>query len=129
MKIGELSRSTGTKVETVRYYERIGLLPRPGRTGANYRSYAPADIDRLKFIRHARGLGFDIPAIRSLLALSEQPERDCRDVDALATGHLAAVEAKIHRLEQLRQELARMLTRCRGGQVADCHILQSLADG
>jgi len=129
MKIGELSRITGTNVETVRYYERIGLLPKPGRTGGNYRDYAPAEVERLRFIRHARGLGFEIADIRSLLDLSEHPERDCCDIDRIATSHLASVEGKLRRLEQLRNELARMLAQCRGGQVADCRILQTLADG
>lgn len=128
MKIGELSRTTGTNVETIRYYERIGLLPKPGRTGGNYRSYAPAEIDRLKFIRHARGLGFDIADIRSLLDLSEHPERDCCDVDRIATRHLTSVEGKLRQLELLQQELVRMLRQCRGGQVADCRILHALAD-
>lgn len=128
MKIGALSRTTGTNVETIRYYERIGLLPEPDRTGGNYRNYAPADVDRLKFIRHARGLGFDIADIRSLLDLSEHPERDCRDVDQIATRHLTSVEGKIRQLEQLHRQLSLMLRQCRGGQVADCHILQSLAD-
>ncbi len=128
MKIGDVSRITGTKVETIRYYERIGLLPKPSRTGGNYRSYAPPDVDRLKFIRHARGLGFDIADIRSLLDLSEHPERDCCEVDRITTSHLTVVDRKIGQLELLRGELARMLEQCRGGQVADCRILLTLAD-
>lgn len=128
MKIGEISRVTGTNVETVRYYERIGLLPKPNRTDGNYRDYAVEDVERLRFIRQARGLGFEIADIRSLLDLSEHPERDCWEVDQITTSHLASVENKIRRLEQLRRELDRMLTQCRGGQVADCRILQALAD-
>lgn len=128
MKIGEISRVTGTNVETVRYYERIGLLPKPSRTDGNYRDYAVEDVERLRFIRQARGLGFEIADIRSLLDLSEHPERDCCEVDQITTSHLASVENKIRRLEQLRRELDRMLTQCRGGQVADCRILQALAD-
>ncbi|MDQ8757454.1 helix-turn-helix domain-containing protein [Sphingosinicella sp. LHD-64] len=128
MKIGELSKATGTNVETVRYYERIGLLPKPNRTGGNYRDYAPQEVDRLRFIRHARGLGFDISDIRSLLDLSEHPERDCCEVDQIATSHLASVESKIRQLGQLQQELVRMLRQCRGGQMADCRILLALAD-
>lgn len=128
MKIGELSRTTGTNVETIRYYERIGLLPKPERTGGNYRDYSPADLDRLNFIRHARGLGFDIADIRSLLDLAEQPDRDCNEADRIASGHFAAVERKIAQLEQLRQELGRMIAQCRGGQIADCRIMQALGD-
>lgn len=128
MKIGDVSRITGTKVETVRYYERIGLLPKPVRTDGNYRSYRPRDVDRLKFVRTARGLGFDIADIRSLLDLSEHPERDCGEIDQITTSHLASVESKIRQLELLRLELARMLRQCRGGQVADCRILHALSE-
>lgn len=128
LKIGEIAKATGTNVETVRYYERIGLLPRPERTSANYRSYAPSHIDRLSFIRHARGLGFDIADIRSLLDLADQPERDCGQVDRIASGHLQAVEKKIARLSVLRDELSRMLRQCRGGQVGTCRIMEVLAD-
>lgn len=126
MKIGEVSRITGIKVETVRYYERIGLLSKPARTDGNYRSYDPGNVDRLRFIRHARGLGLDIADIRSLLDLSEHPERDCGEIDQITTSHLASVEGKIRQLELLRQELVRMLKQCRGGQVADCRILLAL---
>ncbi|HTU09984.1 MAG TPA: helix-turn-helix domain-containing protein [Allosphingosinicella sp.] len=128
MKIGELSQATGTNVETIRYYERIALLPKPGRTGSNYRDYAPGHVERLNFIRHARGLGFDIADIRSLLDLGGDPERDCGEVDRIAGGHLAAVERKIAQLELLRKELRHMLARCEGGQIADCRILEALGD-
>ena len=92
MKIGELARVTGTKAETIRYYERVGLLPKPGRTEGNYREYGPRDLDRLNFIRHARGLGFQIADIRSLLDLGEHPERDCAEADRIATGPRVALE-------------------------------------
>lgn len=128
MKIGELARATGTNGETIRYYERIGLLPKPGRTGTNYRDYAQEHVERLRFVRHARGLGFDIPDIRSLLDLSDQPERDCGEADRIASGHLASVERKITQLQQLEGELKRMISQCRGGQIAKCQIMQSLAD-
>ena len=128
MKIGELARVTGTKAETIRYYESIGLLPKPDRTGSNYRDYGPGDLDRLSFIRHARGLGLDIADIRSLLDLGDDPERDCAEADRIASGHLVAVENKITQLEQLRAELKRMIGQCRGGQIADCRIMQSLGD-
>jgi len=128
MKIGELANVTGTKAETIRYYERIGLLPKPGRTEGNYRDYGPADQERLTFIRHARGLGFDIADIRSLLDLGEDPGRDCGEADRIASGHLEAVERKIAQLQQLRDELKRMIKQCRGGQIADCRIMQTLGD-
>jgi Cu(I)-responsive transcriptional regulator len=128
MKIGELAARTGANVETVRYYERIGLLPPPVRTTSNYRDYGPEHAERLSFIRQARGLGFDIADIRSLLDLGAEPDQDCGHVDQLATGHLRAVERKIEQLEQLRQELNRMLSQCRGGRIADCRILEALSD-
>ena len=128
IRIGELSQATGTNIETIRYYERIGLLPKPERTGANYRSYAPAHVERLNFVRHARGLGFDIADIRSLIDLAEHPERDCGEADEIASRHLDAVEAKVERLLKLRAELERLVTQCRGGQSADCRILAALSD-
>lgn len=128
MKIGQLAQATGTKAETIRYYERIGLLPKPGRTDGNYRDYGSGDQERLTFIRHARGLGFDIADIRSLLDLAEDPGRDCGEADRIASGHLEAVELKIAQLQQLRGELGRMIKQCRGGQIADCRIMQALGD-
>ena len=128
MKIGELAKRAGSNSETVRYYERIGLLPRPGRTDSNYRDYSDSDVERLTFIRHARGLGFELADIRSLIDLAEHPDGDCGDVDAIASRHLTAVETKIARLERLRIELGRMITQCRGGSVSNCRILQVLAD-
>ena len=128
MKIGQLAQATGSNNETIRFYERIGLLPRPVRTDANYRDYGPGDVDRLAFIRHARGLGFDLEAIRSLIDLAEQPESDCGVVDEIATRHLAAVEDKIQRLEGLRDELRRMVGECRGGRLSSCRVLGALGD-
>lgn len=128
MKIGELARRAGANSETIRYYERIGLLPRPFRTDSNYRDYSGRDVERLSFIRHARGLGFDLSDIRSLIDLAEHPERDCGEADAIASRHLGAVEAKIEQLERLRGELARMISQCRGGSVASCRIIQVLTD-
>lgn len=128
MKIGELAALAGSNPETIRYYERIGILPPPTRTGANYRDYADMHVARLSFIRHARGLGFEISDIRSLLDLGEYPERDCGDVDQIASGHLRAVERKIEQLEQLRTELNHMLAQCRGGQIADCRIMEALSE-
>lgn len=128
MKIGELARKAGSNSETVRYYERIGLLPRPGRTDSNYRDYSQGDVERLTFIRHARGLGFELADIRSLIDLAEHPERDCGEADAIASRHLEAAEAKIAQLEKLRSELGHMISQCRGGSVSSCRILQVLSD-
>ncbi|AMU95478.1 MULTISPECIES: MerR family transcriptional regulator [Sphingopyxis] len=128
MKIGELSRATGTNIETIRYYERIGLLPAPARTDANYRSYDDAHRARLRFVRHSRELGFTIEEIRSLLDLSDHPERDCTDADRIASAHLEQVEAKIAQLSALRDELTRIVGRCRGGLAGDCRVIEALGD-
>ncbi len=128
MKIGELSRATGTNIETIRYYERIGLLPAPARTNANYRSYGDAHRARLRFVRHSRELGFTIDEIRSLLDLSDHPERDCTDADRIASAHLEQVEAKIAQLSALRDELTRIVGRCRGGLAGDCRVIEALGD-
>ncbi|MHA4835707.1 MerR family transcriptional regulator [Sphingopyxis sp. MSC1_008] len=128
MKIGELSRATGTNIETIRYYERIGLLPAPGRTAANYRSYGDAHRSRLSFVRHSRDLGFTIEEIRSLLDLSDDPTRECDEADRIATRHLEQVEEKIAQLSLLRDELARIIGRCRGGIAADCRVIEALSD-
>lgn len=128
MKIGELAKVTGTKAETIRYYEKIGLLRAPERTGSNYRDYGPEDKERLAFIRHARGLGFEIADIRSLIALAEDPGQDCGQADRIANAHLKAVETKIGQLGQLQAELQRMISQCRGGHISECHIIQSLSD-
>jgi DNA-binding transcriptional MerR regulator len=128
MKIGELSRATGTNIETVRYYERIGLLPAPDRTAANYRNYGEPHRARLAFVRHSRELGFTIEEIRSLLDLSDHPDRDCMEADRIATRHLDQVETKIAQLEALRDELTRIVGRCRGGVAADCRVIEALGN-
>jgi Cu(I)-responsive transcriptional regulator len=128
MKIGELSKATGTNIETIRYYERIGLLPAPARTDANYRSYGPDHRSRLSFVRHSRELGFTIEEIRSLLDLSDHPDRDCGEADRIASTHLEQVEAKIAQLSALRDELTRIVGRCRGGAAADCRVIEALGD-
>ena len=129
MSIGELARATGTKAETIRYYERIGLLPRPARTASNYRSYGPAELARLSFVRRARSLGFSIEQISALLDLSDNCERSCDAVDALAREHLATIEAKISDLAALRRELADLIGQCSRGTIADCRIIDALAPG
>lgn len=126
--IGKLGRMTHTKVQTIRYYEQIGLMPEPQRNAGNQRIYAEADRRRLGFIRHARELGFHLDAIRSLLELTDEPERPCSEADEIARTHLAEVESRINRLEALRDELQRMLACCRGERVVDCRILETLAN-
>jgi len=128
LAIGTLAKRTGTKVQTIRYYEQIGLLPEPGRTEGGQRRYGDDDLDRLAFIRHARQLGFTLEAIRELLELSDNPGRSCADVDRIAHRQLKEVEARIARLEALRKELKRMLRECSRDTVSDCRVLEVLRD-
>jgi DNA-binding transcriptional MerR regulator len=125
--IGALSKRTGIKVETIRYYEGIGMLPQAPRTPSGRRLYDEAAVHRLAFVRHARELGFEIPAIRALLALQDTPEASCLEISRLATDQLAGVEGRIARLLRLRDELTRMIDACAGGSVADCRIVEALA--
>jgi Cu(I)-responsive transcriptional regulator len=128
LAIGTLAKRTGTKVQTIRYYEQIGLLPEPGRTEGGQRRYGDDDLDRLAFIRHARQLGFTLEAIRELLDLSDNPGHSCADVDRIAHRQLKEVEARIARLEALRKELKRMLAECSRDTVSDCRVLEVLRD-
>ena len=127
MKIGELANATATKVETVRYYESIGLLTPPARTSANYRVYGSAHLSRLSFIRRARDLGFTLEAVRELLTLSDDRSQSCQAVDSIARAHLTEVERKIGDLKALRSELDRVVGACRHGTVAECKIIETLA--
>lgn len=126
MKIGEIAQRAGSNVETVRYYERIGLLTPPARTAGNYRSYSEAHAQRLSFIRRARDLGFTIEDVRELLALDEDRNRSCAAVDEIAARHLGTVQCKIANLTALGAELERVIDSCGQGAVADCQILKSL---
>lgn len=126
LTIGELGKATSTKVETIRYYERIGLLPKPPRTHGNYRAYAKVELGRLSFIRRARDLGFSLDQVRALLSLSDDRCRDCATVDTLARDHLAEVERKITDLTALHRELAALINSCHGGTVAECRIIEAL---
>ncbi len=128
LSIGRLARETGCKVQTIRWYEEIGLMPEPGRTAGNQRIYAPRDAARLAFIRHARELGFPLDDIREMLAMGDQPGESCEAVDALARRHLKQVRERIRRLQGLGKELERMIKQCRGGKVADCRIIEVLSD-
>ena len=128
LTIGTLARRTGTKVQTIRYYEQIGLMPEPGRTAGGQRRYGEAELDRLAFIRHARQLGFTLEAIRELLDLSDHPEKSCDEADQIARRQLRQVELRMARLEALRTELERMVHECCGGNTADCRVLEVLRD-
>jgi Cu(I)-responsive transcriptional regulator len=127
MNIGELARAAATKAETIRYYERIGLLPPPPRTAGNYRDYSEGHVSRLAFARRARDLGFSIEQVRTLLDLADHKEQSCESVDAIAREHLAEVTRKLADLFALRRELESLIGQCRHGTVAECRILESLA--
>jgi Cu(I)-responsive transcriptional regulator len=127
MTIGMLAKATGTKVETIRYYERIELLPPPARTGGNYRAYGPDQLARLSFIRRSRDLGFSIEAVRGLLRLADEKDRDCGAVDAIAREHLADVERKIADLTALGRELRDLINQCGHGTIAECRIIEALS--
>lgn len=124
--IGDLARLTGVKVETIRYYERIGLLSAPPRTAGNYRSYGPAQAQRLAFIKRSRDLGFTLDQARALLVLADRKDHDCIEVDVIARDHLADVERKITDLQTLRGELHDMIDHCGRSIVADCRIIRAL---
>ena len=127
LMIGDLAAATGTKVNTIRFYEEIGLMPRPARTQSGRRTYDQSGLERLQFIRHARKLGFETAEIRSLLALTSQPDRECSEVTEIAVRHLAEVNDKIAKLMLLRNELDRMARLCAGGTVAECRIMDTLS--
>jgi len=126
--IGTLARESGCKIETIRYYEQIGIMPAPNRTEGGQRRYIRPHLDRLRFIRHSRELGFPLEAIRELLSLTDSPDQSCQSVDAIAQMHLEAVEQRIARLQALKVELERMIAQCRGGRIGQCHIIEVLAD-
>ena len=128
LSIGDLARETGTKVPTIRYYEKIGLLPAPPRSRGNQRRYDPAALERLRFIRHARAFGFSIDDIAELLSLSDHPEQSCGQADAIARKHLEGVRNRIAGLRRLERELDRMTTACKGGTVQTCQVIKVLAD-
>jgi DNA-binding transcriptional MerR regulator len=126
--IGEAARASGVKVPTIRYYEQIGLLAAPPRSEGNRRVYDGADLRRLAFIRHARDLGFEVEAIRALLALQDQPEKSCEAADAIASAHLADVRRRIASLTALQGELERMVACGRHGTIGECRVIEVLAD-
>ena len=126
--IGEAARRSGVKVPTIRYYEQIGFLPAPPRTESNRRLYDARDLRRLAFIRHARELGFEVDAIRALLALQDNPNQSCAAADMIARARLREVEQRIASLTALKVELERMVNECVCGRVAECRVIEVLAD-
>lgn len=128
LSIGDLSRHTGVKVPTIRYYEQIGILTLPDRSSGNQRRYERADLDRLSFIKHARDLGMNLNAIRDLIDLSSNPERSCAEADRIARDHLASVRDRIVQLRRLEAELERIAGTCGGDTVGECNVIRSLSN-
>jgi DNA-binding transcriptional MerR regulator len=130
MMIGELARATTIKVTTIRFYEGIGLIENPDRTASGRRIYRPADVERLHFIRNGRRLGFSIDEIRSLIALANEPERDCAEAARIAAGHLVEVEKRLGQLTALRDELATMSeSGCTAKRMSDCKVIEAIGRG
>ena len=112
LTIGKLASATGTKVETIRYYEQIGLLPTPARSAGNYRTYEDEHLRRLSFIRRARDLGFSIDQVRELMGLADRREQSCMAVDVIANRHRDAITRKIADLTALAGELDTLIESC-----------------
>lgn len=126
--IGDLSKRTGVKVPTIRYYEQMGLLDAPERSEGNQRRYERTHLERLAFVRHARDLGLTIDAIRELITLSQHRQAPCTDADRIAADHLATVRDKIARLKKLEHELERIVSHCDGHSIEDCYVIRALSD-
>ena len=128
MRIGELARQTGCQVETIRYYEREGLLPAPARSRGNYRRYGEEQLERLRFIRHCRSLAMSLDEIRLLLGFKDAPEGECDEVNSLLDEHIRHVADRIAELRALQKQLRELRSLCRSVQTAkDCGILKELA--
>jgi DNA-binding transcriptional MerR regulator len=125
--IGELAKTTEVKVSAIRYYEEIGLLPSAKRESNNRRTYDAADVGRLRFIRRARSLGFDLHAVRQLLALAGLPEEPCEGADEIARGRLLEIEVKIAQLTGLQRELRSMTEQGVHGRIRECRVIEALA--
>ncbi len=126
LTIGALSRRTGCKVETVRYYERVGLLPPPARSAGGHRIYTDEEAARLAFIRRSRALGFTLDQVRGLLGLVERGDYSCAEVRTIAQVHLAEVRARLKALAKMEAVLDVLVAQCEGGTTPDCAIMETL---
>lgn len=126
MKISEAAESSGCHLETIRYYERVGLMPEPRRTASGYREYRDDEVDRLRFITRSRDLGFSLDEIRSLLRLESDRTLSCDEIDAIAREHLTDIRGKIRELNRIARELDRTIGACSGGARSQCSILATL---
>ena len=127
LTIGRVARSAGLAIDTVRYYEREGLLQKPGRTPSGYRQYSPDAVKRLQFIRQAKELGFTLSEIRELLTLKVAPGKSCADVKARAEAKIADVEQRIAQLNRMKRALVKLAAACSGrGPTSTCPILEAM---
>ena len=126
--IGEMSRLTGVKIETIRYYERIAIMPRPDRTAGGNRQYNHQQLKRLAFIRRCRGLGFSLDEIRALLEMVDRHDFTCNEVHRMTISHLENVQKKLAVLKRLEGSLRQMASQCSKGDVPECPIIDSLFD-
>jgi len=126
LRIGALADQTGCQVETIRYYERIGVLPEPMRGANNYRYYDDSHRRRLLFVRRSRELGFSLEEIRKLLGMIDGGTYTCDEVQALGQAHLHSVREKIRDLQRMETALAELVGRCSGGNTPDCSMLEAL---
>lgn len=127
LRRSDLARLTGCHLETIRYYETIGIMPEPARTGANHRIYDESHVARLRFVMRARALGFSLEEIRELLRLVDGKAGCCADVRAMALRHVASVRARIRDLERIAATLEDTVSRCSGDAVPDCAVIDALA--
>src|SRR5438105_9524200 len=125
--IGQLASLSGVHLETIRYFERIGLLTRPERSAGGHRLFTNAHLARLKFIRRAREMGFSQDEVRALLSLSDGELTSCGEVRLLAESHLAKIRVKLHDLKRLERLLASTVARCTGGKVPKCPVIEAIA--
>lgn len=128
MKRGELAKLAGCNGETVRYYEKIGLLPNPVRTESGYRIYKQHDLQRLSFILRSRNLGFTVDEIRELLSVSDNKAFSCNQVQDIAERHLCDIEKRIEDLSRIQKTLKNMLAECKNGANTACHIIDTLSN-
>lgn len=129
MKIGELAAHTGVGVETIRHYEREGLMPPPARSQGNYRVYSAAHVQQLSLIRHCRGMDMSLREIRTLLHFRDNPTANCGEIDALLETHLGHVSSRIRELRALERQLKDLRQQCQGTQDAQhCGILHGLVE-
>lgn len=129
MTIGRLAKATDCKPETIRFYEKEGLLPKPRRSASGYRLYEESHQRKLLFIRHGRELGFSLDDIGLMLGLAEDQQSSCREISRLSRKRLSSIRDKLSRLQALSAELTRLIDQCDDGRIAECRIIEALKDG